>query len=91
MLATCVAQSGTSTLTAVSVHFGQSAASVAWIEASSICVAGPVAYDVIAMASNGCPLCCATACSAASLASSAYGSSVLYVVPARWSCCGVPP
>jgi hypothetical protein len=44
---------------------------VLWIAASSIAVAGPVAYDVIAMAWNGCPLCCATACSAASLSSSA--------------------
>ena len=71
MLATCVAQSGTSTFTALSVHFGQSFVSSAWIASSSICVAGPVAVDVIAMAWNGCPLCCAIACSAASLASSA--------------------
>ena len=71
MLAICVCQCGTSTFTAVSVHFGQSFASSAWIAASSIAVAGPVAVDVIAMALNGWPLCCAIACSVASLASSA--------------------
>ena len=91
VLAICVCQSGTSTFTELRVHFGQSFASVAWSASCSITVAGPVAYDVIAMALNGCPLCCAIACSAASVASSAYGSSVLYVVPARWSMLGVPP
>src|ERR1700691_2462814 len=76
-LDTSVAHCGTSTLTSVSVHFGQVLASSAFIPAS-ICAVADAAFDVIATASNGCPLCCETAWSTASVASSVYGSELAY-------------